>query len=627
MKYKTEKEYKKLFDEAYSFDSSRFNDYRELAAFYEGEQHKLTQYKHERPWVVSVNAPYATYAIDERVASLQSNDYVGEIEPLSPEDVESVRILNNIVHNLWDEIQLDNFIDEAIENCAVIRESYIHIVYDPDKQKGGTNTIRQGVLSPYFINPASILIDPKTRDFREAEYIIVVERISKKKAIETYFKGKEEEDIQSGAFSSEERGEVFEGNEYNAHQEDVLTKWTVYEKENEKVYKTVLVENKIVEKTKEFPIDIIPIAQLRWKRKINSPYGLSLMDMLIGLQKSVNSIESATTNAALQYAVPSYAINKASGINPEKFAEVVGAPGVVISVVGDASRAVSPLIPKQIEPSMLEYKRENELSIYNLAGVSDQFKGVFGTAGNTKSGSENSLMRAKNIERKFLTNLETFIEDLTKIIVKFVQNVFIKKTFYSRGEKKSDGSYDFESTYIPEQIKDINYSFSINMNVKTPYAKEKTRQLIQELFQIESQYDTDVKTINILDIIETYDIPNKEELVERYKRLISQDNEEKSQVILEFVALCTKHGIDQNIISQGIMELIEGKEMTTVEEITNQIEQKILQEEQERQLITGNEEFTMNPEGEQPVQEGQTVQEEQELTGDEEFTNEEFTNE
>ena len=41
------------------------------------------------------------------------------------------------------------------------------------------------------------------------------------------------------------------------------------------------------------------------------------MDRLLPLQKSVNSIESAITNVALQFAAPSFVLDKTKGVNPE----------------------------------------------------------------------------------------------------------------------------------------------------------------------------------------------------------------------------------------------------------------------------------------------------------------------
>ena len=50
--------------------------------------------------------------------------------------------------------------------------------------------------------------------------------------------------------------------------------------------------------------------------------------------------------------------------------------------------------------------------------------------------------------------------------------------------------------------------------------------------------------LNLLDIIKTYDIPNRDELVERYKNILTKDNQTKAEVILEWTDLTSQYGID-----------------------------------------------------------------------------------
>ena len=50
-------------------------------------------------------------------------------------------------------------------------------------------------------------------------------------------------------------------------------------------------------------------------------------------------------------------------------------------------------------------KQELERSIYKLAGVSDQFLGSMGTVGNTSTGADLAMQRAKTIEN-VIVNIE-----------------------------------------------------------------------------------------------------------------------------------------------------------------------------------------------------------------------------
>ena len=576
---KDNQRYVNLFEKARNFDTQRFEDYRDLVAFYEGSYKLLASYDPNKPWVVDVNAPYASDAVDIRVASLQSSDYVGELEPLSPEDEKDVFLLNEVVRNFWNEMNMDSFINEAIEKVAVVRDCFTHIIFNKDEIRGGTNTLRKGVFEVYSIDPSSFLIDPNALSLKTADYCCVVERITRQQAKDNGYISDVSEIIGSSS-NPDERGEVFEGNEYNAYQEDVLTKWTFYEKVDKKIIKTILLEKKIVEQD-DFLLGFFPICQLRWKKKFKSPYSLSLMDRLIDLQKSINAIKSATTNVALQFSSPSFVVNEASGINPKKLAEVIGVPGLVIKGRGDLNNAVKLLFENSIDPNLIGISNKHEETIYKLAGATPEFLGDLGTTGNTSGGTENAIIRAKIIEQNFLKNLQEYVEDLTRVLVRFIVLIFSGKQIYARGSKKSDGKFDFKKYDLPERLKDMEYTYSIHLDIKTPFAKEKTKNLLKELFAMEQQYQSPIKVITVLDILKEYDIPNRKELVERYENLTTKDSEAKSEIITQWTSLTFKHNIDPNLISQGIMEIIDGKELKIVEEITKQIEQKIVMEEQQ----------------------------------------------
>ncbi len=612
---KSAQEYYKMYLEAKELDSSRFDDYTELLAYYEMQEASLPKNRTVKPWVININTPYAADAINIRAASFFSKDYMGELEPLSPDDVEKIDTLNNVYHNFWKEMNLDNHVNEAISNCLVLREAYTHIIFE-DKIVGGTNMAREGKLTAYSIDPASVLIDPEALDFKDAEYIIVVDRISQKEAERKY--GMDEDtgiDAASG-FQPSERGEIYAGKDYDTNQHTIKTRLTFYEKTNKNlIHKTVLVERKIVD-NKYLPISVFPIAQLRYEKRKKSPYGISLMDRLLPLQKSINAIESATTTAALAFASPSYAVRRDSGVDPRAVAALAGSPGVVFTVIGDPETAIKPISNGKIDDNLVAIKQENRSELYKIAGISEEFLGNFGTSGNTAGGTEKASNRAQIVEHKFFDNLEQYIEDLTHIIVEFVTKGFKGETIYSRGEKKTDGAYDFKQFDITEEMQDVQFNFSINMDIKTPYAKENTKALLTELYQMERQYDAPIKAINVLDILKNYNLPNEQELVKRYSDMVSKDEQTKAAAITEWVNLCMQNGIDAATLNQGIIELMNGKEIPTVEQTINAIEQMKAQQQQQEVAIQQQLAAKAAQLAEQQMMEQYKMQQ-QPLTGDE----------
>lgn len=600
--------YYNLFQRAYGFASQRFDAYKELAAFYELTQDELPEYNIEKPWVYNINAPYATDAINLRVASLQANDYLGELEPLSPEDAETIMKLNWAYHSMWNEMSMDKHVNDAILRSAVVREAYTHVIFD-DKPYGGTGYAREGILKPYFLDPSNVFIDPKAQNMKEADFIVISERVTPQFVRSNYKNYTFKDEDKSTGFSPSERGEIYAGTDNTTEQDFILTKITIYEREGEEVYKTVLVEKQIVVDTEKLPINVFPISQLRWQKRLKTPYGTSLMDMLLPLQKTINEIESAIANAALQFSSPSFVLSGDSGINPEDVALTAGTPGAVyVTDPGfPANEAISELFgSRKVDENLIEVKREIERTIYKLAGVSDQFLGDLGTVGNTRTGTDMAIQRAKIIENRFLTNLEEYVGDLTEIIVAFITEAFGGETLYVKKDQMSSGNPQFEQVDIPEDAGDIQYTFYVRLDVKTKYSKEQQRQLMRELYEIQTQFDAPVKGINFIDILKTYDVPNIQELVERLAHMTNMDAEQRAELIVQLVNAGAQYGIPEEILMQAITEIVLAlKETPVVDILMQQIEQIAQEEEQAQQMAQG---AVMQNQMEQP-----------EMTGDEEI--------
>jgi hypothetical protein len=585
---RTSQEYYKMFIKARDFDIRRLDEYTVYMAYYEGKQNFIGAYTN-KPWIVDIITPYASDAIDLRVASLLASDYIGEVEPLSPEDVEPVRALNYAYQNLWKETKMDRHVSDSIYRAAILGDAFVHVVFDSGYIRGGTNRKNAGKIDAYFIDPASVFIDPSAFSVKDADYVFITERITPAEVRDTY-PDFDFDKVRAGTtFQPRERGEIYAGSDYSSEQEYVLTKWTCYEVENkgrknQKVYKTCLVEDQIVENKKKLPIKYLPIAHLKWEKRIKSPYGTGLFARILPLQKSVNAVESAIVNTALSYAVPSYLVSTDSGIDPSDLARVAGAPGVVIPVEGSVDAAVRALNQgKVVDEELLGIKQQMEATIYKIVGVSREFTGTFGSAGNTKGGAQEASERSRMVEQKFFQNLEEYVEDLTEIYIDYIKNKFSGQMLYTRGEKQTSGQYDFMATPIPEETRNVDYTFSVNLDIKTQYSKQASKELVKELYQIERQYDAPVKVMNIKDIITNYNLPNQDELVKRYDDLTKRQDEQTSQVIAQLVTASNEYSIDPAMVQQAIAEILAGKETPTVDQIMQMIEQNAQQQQVQQQ--------------------------------------------
>lgn len=575
------KPYLNKFEKAKNFNSSRKDAYAELMAFYQGNQHLLKKYKNDTPWVVNMNTPHASVSIDNRVASLLANDYIGELIPLGIEDADNVDKLAEVYKREWKRLNMDDIVRACISDCAVVRESYVHIIMNKNASVGTKGKKNLGRMEAYSIEPARIFIDPNARNLKNARYIFVADRISKDELEEKYPKLANIE-TSADTYNPSDRGEVYYDNDYTTEQEDVKTVLTYYgKKKGGKLEKVVIISGIIVDK-KDMDFPIFPIAQIRWKKAAQSCYGLSLMDDVISLQKAVTSIESAITNTAIAYAAPSMMVRKGCGVDPKVVAKANGAPGVVYAVDGDLDNAIKPVVPPQIKQETLAIKNDYISQIDKITGSTQQFLGDIGTAGNTKSGTENAISRATIIENKVLLNIKEFVEDITEIIIEYIKRIYAGETMSYNDGKQPDGKYRFTEIELPKQeaMKDhTNYNYYIELETKTPYNREKQKDLLLELFQLERQYDTPIKTITVGDIIKNSGLERTDEIIARYNALTFQDAETKADAITQLYQSGMEAGVDPELLQQAMAEIIANqKDTPAVQEVMQFIEQATQQE-------------------------------------------------
>lgn len=567
------KEYMELYSKAYHFNQERFSSYGELMAFYQGNQHLLKKYKTERPWVVNMNTPYATIAIENRIASILVNDYKGDLLPLSPEDIDTIEPLDRVYKREWERMGLDVIIRHSVETCAVVREAYCHIYVDDKKIHGGSGNKRVGALVAEMIEPAQVLIDPTARCLKDANYCVVMGRINKKKAFELY--PKLENICSAPDYTPPQRGEIYFDNDYSTEQEDVLTVFNFYIKEKKKIRKVKII-NGIIVKESYINITHLPILQLRWKKAAQSCYGISLMDQLLSLQKAICAIESAITNTAIAYAAPSMMVAKGSGVDPQFVAKANGAPGIVYSVNGNLDNAIKPVIPPKIQDEILAIKQDFEAKIREISGNSNQFMGNIGTAANTVGGAEVAVERAKIIEVNIINNIEEYVKDITDVLVEFITKLYPDAELSYPTGIDGTGAYNFDKIKMPtkQEMKDLEYNFYVELDKKSKYSQEKQKQELMDLFTFERQYDTPVKTVTVPDIIKNSGLVNKDEIIERYNTLNAQDAETKAETISKLISTAQDLQIPEDLVNQAVAEIISGtKDTPATDELLNEIEQ------------------------------------------------------
>lgn len=575
------KKYIEKFKKAFVAVGTRPDELQEALAFYEGDQYKLANYSDATPWVIQSKTPHAKIAIDTRTSSVTASEYVGELQPLKINDVQLIKMLNELLLDEWERLELDNLIDNAVHDGAYLRESYLHLIFDSRETLGES---RSGTIDAYLIDSPSVYIDPNARTWNQAQFIVVAGRKQRDEARAIYPITRNIK-TKTGGLTAQERGEIGISNDYEIEQSDFFNMLTFYEKKYDKsklyIMKTVVIEDVVVKQDKLDGLTMFPICQFRWGKKKQSCYGMSLMDDLISNQKAINSIESAVTNQAINSASPAVVVSKNSGLNPNEVAETIGMPQMVYYVNGDPTQAMHVFNPNSISEVSLRIKEDHQQNLSLVAGITDAFIGTLGTAGNTSGGAQAAIDRAKVIEAHVIRNITEFVEQITKVLMQYIVTQYAGQKVSSLKKNTQTNEFTAKEYDLPADLKDVKYKFYVNLNIRTPYAKHQERTAISELWAMERQYDSEIKLLSVLDILDKYDLTNREELQDRYKRMMNSTLQQKTEVILKLTELTTKYQLPQELLQQAMIEIMgDAKETPAVDQLTQLIEQASIQAEQ-----------------------------------------------
>lgn len=531
---------------------------RNNMALYEGKQYSGDGLRGNSPWVVKMSTPYASVAIDTRVSSLISDDYRGELFPISPKDEIDIQGLNTLIQQEFNRSNLNRKINDAISTSAVVGEGYLHVRWRTDDVERKFSDGRKGYIEVYEIeNVASVLPDPEANSLKEGRWMIVKSLISKHEIKQEYPEFYNDWIVAAREAHRQEVGEVYTSTDTNPDlgKKGMVDKLIHYEKVGNKIHQHIVINDYLVETAVLDGLRDFPVVQMRWKKEKSRPFGISLMDDIGDLQRAINAIETAITNVSVTYAVPSYALRKGSGVNPTVFARSIGVPGAVISVNGNIDEAIKTLPFPSLDASILNSKDDFMAAIDRIAGITNPFLGTVGTAGNTAEGTHQTIERAKIIEKIVLANIEVFVEDLTEVIIQFVTAMYSGTTL-EQMVRESQNEYVAEEITLTKDIVDKGYNFYINLSARTTYSRQRDLERLDQLWQQQNQYDDAYKLITQKDLIMAHDMEDKEIYADRFDNMQKLASEETAQMITEIVQVAQQYQIDPQLLNAAISEMI-----------------------------------------------------------------------
>ena len=603
----TEKKVRQMVRDAVDFrQSTRDQEYINNMAHYEGLHWNLAQNKDESPFLLKSDINHLKNAIDLRLGSLFAESYYGVLEPLSPNDVDSINTLNNLYRNEWVRLNADDRVEAAIKNACIQDNGYTEISFDTGAIFGGTGTRREGTIVLRDLSTSDVYLDPRANSIDDCEYMVVKSTKTKnwiKRNKPEWIDKIKSKNITPTDILGDDEGSIYTGRDYTKSNSHLYVINTVYEKyakeidmetvDDETGETTVepvsitairvyyLINDKLIDTDEDYPFDEFPIIPMQWEAEPQSPYGIPLVRGLTVPQKVANLIESAANNIAMHYTIPTWLVSAESGLDINKIAKLSSALGMVWKVNGDVSKAMKQMEYPAVDEQLINIKNSFVTNIQTYAGVTSQYIGNIGTAGSTAEGTNAAINRAVVIDNAPIKQIEKYVEKLSRMIIKFMTRYYKKQTVYIRDtQKQKNGEYNFQEFFIDDNLENINYEFTVKLASRSKSDKNRQYNLLKDLYQTQNQYKDPNKVINVTDLVKAAQLDNFDEMFKRFSDMSEEAFNEKADMIVQIMNIggtITPNGtplIPAELMQQGIIDVLnDDGSLDTVQQIFDTYEQ------------------------------------------------------
>lgn len=648
---KLERELIKLVNEAVEHRQSiRDREYITNMAHYEGLHWNLAENKEDSPFMLKSDINHLKNAVDLRLGSLFSESYFGELQPLSPNDIEAVDVLNTLYKNEWIRLNADDYVEEAIKQGAIHDNGYVEVNFDEGAIYGGTGTRNEGSITLKTLSTSDVYLDPKASSIDECEYIVIKHKCTKdwiKRHKDQWLSKMEEHNLKMGNIDTNLDGNIYVGRDYSSLNEsyviDIIERKypekieipvkdsngePIVNEQGEPVVEEIMttkvkihyiLDDVLLETNEAYPFSDFNIIPFQWEAEAQSAYGIPLLRGLTIPQKVANLVESAANNVAMHYATPTWLVSEESGLDIDDVSQLSNAVGLVWKVTGDVNNAMKQMDYPDVNEQLIAIKESFVQNIKDYAGISDTYMGNIGTAGSTAEGTNKAVNRATIIDNAPIKQIEKFVEKLSRMIIKYMTRYYKNQTIYVRDTEKLEGkAYTFGSFLMDENYQNINYDFNVKLAGRSKSDKNRQYNLMKELYTIQNQYKEDKKVINVTDLAKAAQLDNFNELYKRLSNITDEALNEKADLIVQIMTIgsvVTPNGdslITAQEMQQGILDVLDDNgDLSMVESIFNtykeyqtqitELKNQLYAQQQQRVINRVNDQNTAN---EQQLQQG-----------------------
>ena len=188
-----------------------------------------------------------------------------------------------------------------------------------------------------------------------------------------------------------------------------------------------------------------------------------------------------------------------------------------------------------------------------------------------------AVNRATVIDNSPTTQVEKYVEKLSRMIIKYMTRYYKNQKIYIRDVvKNTEGDYAFQDFLMKDGFETLNYDFDVKLASRSKADKNRQYNLMKDLYQLQNQYKDPKKVINVPDLVKAAQLENYDDMFKRFSNMTEEAYMEKADLIVQIMNIggtITPNGqplITAEEMQQGIIDILDDNgDLSLVENIFN----------------------------------------------------------
>jgi len=530
--------------------------WKRIKALYNGTFWEIFASK-VKEFTLTPDTNYIEYVVTAFVNSIYSGVFIPEIVATDLKDEDMAQKMNAFVESEWLKKGIKRYFTEWGENVGLYNMQPVKTYY---KKKGS-------VINFENINPAGIYLDPSVSDYKKGEAIFITKEtnvysLMKDERFRSKIKSLLEENPSRWWQASEINADGLDYERFTTTGNKTVSITEYYIRTETGINNGFFInQDEIIYEKKGIIPDCFPIEILYQRKPNGNPYGTPIIAKIINNYITLNLLDSMdATQPYLAQNRPKF-FDLRSRINPKAFIDYGNSPGGTFPLFGDPSKAIW-YQDIQFVPDTTNIKNRLENSIFHITGVDMAYRGRQTNSIITTGGVEAQQARVIMLtDNGPLVALESFVEDLAKLYIKF--NIeFTKKASVRRNNFVKE-----QVDLVFKDIKPDDFNFTLESKPYLPMTKQTRFETLKQLYEMQGQYKFQIPLIQEEDLINELPVSSvqKSKLIQRISSQKQSDAAlKRRETLLTFADLFKQFkdvGMEDQEAADEAMKTMDQEEM------------------------------------------------------------------